>query len=172
MPRSHYTAWCVRPPHFFSFDNRNQSGYSTCSLGLCPFFITFKTPKQIFYREDNLISWESFFWMPPTTVCKELMLCEHTRWNLWLDFYKLIFSSLLWNNSYLPLKCKKYPNIRKKTWKKWKASYTAEKKALISLIKSSVLHLQLTVWWPPPPPTPSLPGSSSQKSKRIWKKLN
>lgn len=143
MPRSHYTAWCVCRLHFFPLDNQNQSGYSTCPLGLCPLFITFKTPKQVFYKGDNLIFKDSFFWRPPTSLCKEFMLCEHTRWNLWLDFYKLIFSSLLWNHSYLPLKCKKYPDIRKHEGNR-KSVHIAGKKALRTLIRSSVLNRSLS----------------------------
>lgn len=68
-------------------DNQKQSDYITCSLDLCPPFLTFKTSKQILYKEHNLIFRDVFFWRLPASVWKKLTLCEHTRWNLWLDWF-------------------------------------------------------------------------------------
>lgn len=40
--------------HFFPLENQKQLGYCTCSLGLCPLFIIFKTSKQILYKKKQL----------------------------------------------------------------------------------------------------------------------
>lgn len=60
-------------------DNQKRSAYTTCSLGLCPLFVTFKSSKQTLYKEHNLIFRDLFFWRLSATVRKKLTLCEHTR---------------------------------------------------------------------------------------------